>query len=306
MTNAMNSRGTQYEEVIYPTLTQTQKTELKNLMTSYFDKNNEVKEARDKYLFFYKGVTRREAYAKTATTTEDGATAVNACLTKGGQYLLNCGLFAQMIWMGRKIEDFADHLTKPITTINSAFTDPSMKGYYFDFLCARTAQGVTKADGTKYADNTYVNGAGSKVFLGFDGAASMADELYRKGYDIPYSEADVGDILFTRIQYPTDGTSDEFEATSFRNISHAAMVYDKKADGTLEILECTNVYSSALGKAYMTLPDSELKSFPRNAITRGHGLDYKVVMCARHPMAYAGFTDNVPAKFSAYRGKDAL
>lgn len=214
-------------------------------------------------------------------------------------------LFLYLQKMAREGYAWAGKQTKPITTINSAFTDPSMKGYYFDFLCTRTAQGVTKADGTKYADNTYVNGAGSKVFLGFDGAASMADELHREGYDIPYSEADVGDILFTRIQYPTDGASDEFEATSFRNISHAAMVYDKKADGTLEILECTDVYSSALGKAYMTLPDSELKTFPRNAITRGHGLDYKVVMCARHPM-YAGFTANVPAKFSAYRGKDAL
>ncbi len=304
MISYTDSNGLQYEELTYPTLTQTQKNALKTLMDNYFNENNKAYAEKGKYLFFYKGVTRREAYAKTGTVAEDNANAVNACLTTGGQYLLNCGLFAQMIWMGRKIEDFTGHLTKPITTINSQFTDPSVKGYYFDFLCARTAQGVIKDDKTKYSDNTYINSAGTQVFLGFDGAAAMADELYRKGYDIPYSAADVGDILFTRFQYPTDGDTDEFESTSFRNISHAAMVYDKKPDGTLVILECTNAYNSALGKAYMTLPDPEPSTFPRNSITRGHGLDYKVVMCARHPMAYEGFNANVKAKFEVYRGVD--
>ena len=126
MISYTDSNGLQYEELTYPTLTQTQKNALKTLMDNYFNENNKAYAEKGKYLFFYKGVTRREAYAKTGTVAEDNANAVNACLTTGGQYLLNCGLFAQMIWMGRKIEDFTGHLTKPITTINSQFTDPSV------------------------------------------------------------------------------------------------------------------------------------------------------------------------------------
>ena len=80
-------------------------------------------------LFIYEGNTRRESYAYPRVRPSG---TINGCINSKGEYYLNCGMFAQMIWMGRCIEDFI--VDEPTDEINTAFD----WGYYFDFLAAHS------------------------------------------------------------------------------------------------------------------------------------------------------------------------
>lgn len=257
-------------------LSDAKKTQIKNLMTSYFN---------NKTTFVYKGDIRRESYAYPNKLPSSG---INGCMNASNKYLLNCSVFAQMIWMGRRIEDFINYPTTPTTNISKAFD----WGYYFDFLSAKNAYNVKK-DGKLYGLNSYVNNAGNKIAITFDNAASMAEELHRKGYEIPYSEADVGDLVFYRSESLTDGDTDELEATSFRNISHVGVVYEKTGD-LVTIMEYTNVYTADMGKCI-------LDGGTTFGMVRAANLGFREVMCARHPAADPSFIGNVPTKFEPYR-----
>lgn len=266
-----------------PELTVAQKQQIRTLMDEY---------VANKSIFEYHSTNRRESYAYT-TILSDTSTSVKGCMNTSGKYLLNCGVFAQMIWLGRKIEDFTGHISKPSTAITKAFD----WGYYFDFLGAKHAYKVTKADGSYYSSNTYTSASGSTIFITFDNASAMADELHRKGYEIPYGQADIGDLVFYRSNSDADGDNDNLEATNFRSINHVGIVYEVNPDGTLTILECTTAYSgTAIGKCWLT-PASGTGTFN---LMRGSHVNYRVVMCARHPAAY-GDGGNVPTKFTSYR-----
>ena len=278
-----------------PTLTTAQKDALYDLMTSYFNAAPST--------FTYVGAARRESYAHPNKTSAD--TPTEGCMSSSNnKYFLNCGLLAQMVWMGRKISDFTGNATTPSKTINKEFS----WGYYFDFASARIAYGVTKNDGSKYNANTYVNSAGDKVFITFDNAAAMAEELYNKGYEIPYSEADIGDLVFYRSESIVDDDIDQLENANFRYITHAALVCDITADGVPILLECTNAgYSNGvMGRCGVTADEGikETKMGKFGSL-RGANLGFRNVMCARHPVAF-GHTGNVPSSFSAYRGVDEL
>ena len=101
-------------------LSSTQKTAIKSLMSEYLTSG----------LFVYDGSFRRESYAyPNSVSSLNGS--IEGC-KYNGKYILNCGLFAQMIWMGRSISDFT---TVPTTNITKAFD----WGYYFDFTEAKKA-----------------------------------------------------------------------------------------------------------------------------------------------------------------------
>lgn len=270
-----------------PSLTTNQKAALKSLMDDYYNAES---------CFEYLGRARRESYATPAAIPRDSSS-LNGCMSsEAHKYFLNCGLFAQMIWMGRKIEDFTSHPSTPVRTISKDFS----WGYYFHFLSARNAYGALKPDGSYYSQNTYTRSDGGKEFITFDNAASMAQELSVEGYEIPYGEADVGDLVFYRTESLIDGDKDELEEASFRNISHVGVVYKLTADGIPIIMECTTVYSKALGKCGIDkVSGSSVPS--RFGLIRGANLEYRVVMCARHPVAY-GHSGNVPSMFYKYRG----
>lgn len=251
----------------------------------------QIKELMDEYLasklFVYDGSFRRESYAYAKSVSSlDGS--INGCMYKK-KYILNCGLFAQMIWMGRSIEDFT---TKPSTTITKAFD----WGYYFDFTAAKKAYGVMKNSSTYYSPNTYENDAGDRSFITFDNAAAMASELYRKGFEIPYHEADIGDLVFYRSDNISDGETDGLEQSSFRHITHVGIVYNVTEDGPT-IMECTNAYKIAIGKSGL---GDDVTKFGN---VRGAGQEQRVVMAARHPAAF-GYACNVPEKFEVYKGTE--
>ena len=138
-----------------PQLSQEQKNDIKELMTIYFN---------NKDLFVYDGDTRRESYAYPKVRKSG----IEGCLNSAGEYYLNCGVFAQMIWMGRSIEDFLEEY--PTVEINTFFD----WGYYFDFLVAQTSYGVMKSDTKYYNSNTYINDSGVRKFVTYDNAAAMA------------------------------------------------------------------------------------------------------------------------------------
>ena len=266
-----------------PELTSTQKQAMKSLMDAYFAQKN---------IFEYRGDIRRESYAYTSKLAT-GSSTIEGCMNTAGDYLLNCGVFAQMIWMGRNISDFTNHMTTPVTSITKAFD----WGYYFDFLGSQNAYKVMKDSTTYYGANTYKISSSSKpIFITFDNASAMADDLHRKGYEIPYGQADIGDLVFYRADSITDGDTDELEATNFRNITHVGVVYNVNSDGTLTIMECTNAYTANIGKCGISTA-SGVTTF---GLVRGSNLNYRVEMCARHPSAY-GDGGNVPTKFTPYR-----
>lgn len=258
-------------------LTYEQKTSIKALMDDYF--NNKSK-------FVYDGSFRRESYAHPKTVSN--LNEIEGCMYKD-KYILNCGLFAQMIWMGRKISDFT---TTPKTTINKEFD----WGYYFDFRASKKAYGIMKTSTKYYEGNTYENDYGERKFITFDNAAAMAQELYQHGYEIPYSKIDVGDLVFYRSANISDGDTDGLEQSSFRCITHVGVVYDVQ-DNIPTIAESSSAYTAAIGKSGL-----------RNDVTkfgnmRASGLEQRVVMAARHPAAF-GAACNVPPNFTKYRGTE--
>jgi hypothetical protein len=271
-----------------PLLTTEQKNELKALMDDYRTAQT------SSYFFKYNAKVRRESYAYPNNFPSNDT--INGCMDNG-KYLLNGGVFAQMIWMGRKVSDFTSHMTTPITTINKAFD----WGYYFDFLSAQNAYMVRRSDNTIYNENTYDDGSSTRKFLGYDSTSCMASELYHKGFEIPYSQADIGDLVFYRTKSLTDGTSDNLEAASFRNINGVAIIYNINSDGSYTVLECSSAYTTE-PKYLQRACNSSIANLKLYNCVRGAFLDYRVAMCARHPIAYNKAT-NVPTLFSTYRRK---
>ena len=254
-----------------PQLEDWQKREIQDLMSEYF---------ANKSKFVYDGSFRRSSYTyPNAVTTLNGS--IEGCMYKG-KYVMNCGLFAQMIWMGRQISDFT---AIPTTAINTAFD----WGYYFQFK-SRVAYGIKKNANTYYSDNTYINDYGKKAFITFDNAAAVAQELYKLGCEIPYSQADIGDLVFYRSKDVSDGETDGLEQSSFRYITHVGIVYDKAEDGTLTIMESSSAYKACIGKSGL---GDDVTAFGN---VRGAGYEQRVVMCARHPIAF-GIESNVPEEF---------
>lgn len=272
-----------------PSLSKSKKETLKRLMDDYYLAAKK---------FCYNGTARRQCYSHDS----DGkitTLSLDNCRNNNKKYYLNCGLFVQMIWMGRKISDFS---STPTTSITKEFD----WGYYFDFLMAQNAFGVKKKNGDFYSGNTYENTNGC-FFVTFDNAAAMAAELYCRGFEIPYNTCDIGDLVFYRSDSISDGYNDELEQTSFRCITHVGIVYDI-IDGTPIIMECTSegTYSNGcIGRCGITKESfktsaGDVKNLGALGLTRGAGLTNRIVMTARHPSAY-GIDGNVPAKFSAYK-----
>lgn len=264
---------------VIPSLSAEQKAQIAALMDDYMS---------NKSLFTYNGTYRRESYAY--ANTSDGSN-INGCIEADtGKYFLNCGLFAQMVWMGRAISDYT---ATPTTAITKAFD----WGYYFDFLEAKRAYGVTRSDGSYYGHNTFVNDAGTTKFLSLDGAAVMAKELFRKGYEIPYSDVEVGDLVFYRKRNISDNSEDDFEQGVFRYISHVGIVYSVDPVYGPMIYESTDAFSSGMGKFGL---GDDVSAYGN---VRAVDLETRVCMAARHPAAW-GNGGNVPSNFEVYRATE--
>lgn len=277
-----------------PTLTEEQKAALQALMDDYYNNRS---------TFYYEFTHNRNAFTS-------GGQCYNS--TKG-KFKQCCATFVQNIMMGRSVNDFVG---KTASTYSSKITKTPVSdfGYYFDFKYRKYLYGLTDTDENgdtvyygyiqpnkdnyegSYSYNSYYHPDSTRPkkqnFNGFCNANDMARELYEMGCEIPFSELDVGDIIFTLDNDLSDNTS-MLNFHAWRNIYHVGMVYDvKQIDASskeIYYIECTsyfNVDTRPIEKPYLSSSQMDLRF-------KAFKLTEDMAFCARMPIAF-GYEPNVP------------
>ena len=282
----------------YPTLTPEQISDMERLWQRYLDEEKS---------FYYYWDAVPNTYAEGRNPYDEN-----------GRTPMSCATFVQMIWSGISPTTFVGKSGRYDGTIVTAFD----WGYDFKFPL-RKASGLRKRvddeseKGTKaelvdfvqpyggddyresYSANTYYVSEGSdredgQHFASYLGGASMAQELYILGCEIPMSEIMPGDMLFFRSPSLSDAHYDPSERKSFRNISHLAICCstEHKKDGHIGIVECGGFHGA----------DDPFLEFGMNAphnteIVHYADLANRICMVARHPAAFFTEYSKVGEKF---------
>lgn len=282
-----------------PTLTDAQKQALQALMDDYYNNRG---------TFYYEFTHNRNAF-----------TAGSTCYTAAkGKFKQCCATFVQNIMMGRSVNDFVG---KNASTYSANITKTAVSdfGYYFDFKYRKYLYGLTDTtqSGTdvyygwvqpnednyegSYSYNSYYHPdstkAGKQNFNGFCNANDMARELYEMGCEVPFSELDVGDIIFTLDNDLSDNSS-MLNFHAWRNIYHVGMVYDvKQIDASSKevyFIECTSYFdvdNRPIEKPFLSSSQMDLRF-------KAFKLTEDMAFCARMPIAF-GYAANVPDKITA-------
>lgn len=281
-----------------PTLTEEQKLALQSLMDDYYNNRG---------TFYYEFTHNRNAFTSGGT-----------CYTsEKGKFKQCCATFVQNIMMGRSVNDFVG---KNASTYSSTITKTPVSdfGYYFDFKYRKYLYELTDTDenGNKvyygynqpnadnyegsYSYNSYYHpdskNTNKQNFNGFCNANDMARELYEMGCEIPFSELDVGDIIFTLDNDLSDNTS-MLNFHAWRNIYHVGMVYDvKQIDASskeIYYIECTSYFdvdNRPIEKPFLSSSQMDLRF-------KAFKLTEDMAFCARMPIAF-GYEPNVPSKIT--------
>lgn len=281
-----------------PTLTEDQKLALQALMDDYYNNRG---------TFYYEFTHNRNAF-----------TAGSTCYTAAkGKFKQCCATFVQNIMMGRSVSDFVG---KNASTYSSTITKTAVSdfGYYFDFKYRKYLYGLTDTaqSGTdvyygwvqpnednyegSYSYNSYYHPDSTKTgkqnFNGFCNANDMARELYEMGCEVPFSELDVGDIIFTLDNDLSDNTS-MLNFHAWRNIYHVGMVYDvKQIDASskeIYYIECTSYFdvdNRPIEKPFLSSSQMDLRF-------KAFKLTEDMAFCARMPIAF-GYEPNVPDRIT--------
>lgn len=281
-----------------PTLTDEQKLALQSLMDDYYNNRS---------TFYYEFTHNRNAFTS-------GGQCYNS--TKG-KFKQCCATFVQNIMMGRSVNDFVGKNASTYSA-NITKTDVSDFGYYFDFKYRKYLYGLTDTDENgntiyygyeqpntdnyegSYSYNSYYHPDSTKAnkqnFNGFCNANDMARELYEMGCEIPFSELDVGDIIFT-LDNDLSNDSSMFNFHAWRNIYHVGMVYDvKQIDASskeIYYIECTSYFdvdNRPIEKPYLSSSQMDLRF-------KAFKLNEDMAFCARMPIAF-GYEPNVPSKIT--------
>lgn len=282
----------------YPKLTDEQKMAMQSLMDDYYN---------NKGTFYYEFTHNRNAF-----------TAGGTCYTSDkGKFKQCCATFVQNIMMGRSVNDFVG---KNASTYSSNITKTAVSdfGYYFDFKYRKYLYGLTDTDESgatvyygynqpnannfegSYSYNSYYHPDSTRTnkqnFNGFCNANDMARELYEMGCEIPFSELDVGDIIFTLDNDLSDNTS-MLNFHAWRNIYHVGMVYDvKQIDASskeIYYIECTSYFdvdNRPIEKPFLSSDQMDLRF-------KAFKLTEDMAFCARMPIAF-GYEPNVPDKIT--------
>ena len=276
-----------------PTLTAEQKAQIKQLAKDYYSDASNT--------FYYFGDLARNDYAT-----------ANSWITSQSRWGINCETFVQMVWMGRSVDDFKG---KTASTYSPNITKAFDWGYYWNFEQRTLLAGLAKRDENgeitgyygfhqpnkddaenpnkgSYSINTTYNRNSQNLynqsFKSFMVAGDMAYELWKMGCEIPISELDVGDIIFNASD-ELYGEREDYTKGCWKRISHVSMVYDKAEDGTLTIVESSDVYGA---DTYPIFTVSE-KSTIDNDKLRAYNIQRNCVKAFRHPAAF-GLGGNVP------------
>lgn len=278
-------------KILYPELTQQQKDAIRNLAMSYYNNRS---------AFYYNDVdVTRNTFA------------TNGCYTdEKTKFKLNCSMFAQFIFMGRDINDFKG---KNADTYLNKITKAFDFGYYFEFK-NRPLYGITKKDAegnisgyygfrkphdaegdytSSFSYNSYYAQASERLynqaFRSYMDACDMAFELQSMGCEIPRSELQSGDIVFTESTIVNDDNDSEFVRHGFKNITHVLIVSRIDENGRPVFIDCTD---AANGETMPITSCGVYSSYDFDKL-RGAYTEENIVMCARHPVAF-GYTSNVP------------
>lgn len=281
-----------------PTLTDEQKMALQALMDDYYNNRG---------TFYYEFTHNRNAF-----------TAGSTCYTAAkGKFKQCCATFVQNIMMGRSVNDFVG---KNASTYSANITKTAVSdfGYYFDFKYRKYLYGLTDTDESgntvyygyeqpnadnyegSYSYNSYYHPDSTKTykqnFNGFCNANDMARELYEMGCEIPFSELDVGDIIFT-LDNDLSNNSSMLNFHAWRNIYHVGMVYDvKQIDASskeIYYIECTSYFdvdNRPIEKPFLSSSQMDLRF-------KAFKLTEDMAFCARMPVAF-GYEPNVPDKIT--------
>lgn len=282
-----------------PTLTEEQKLALQSLMDDYYNNRG---------TFYYEFTHNRNAF-----------TAGSQCYnSEKGKFKQCCATFVQHIMMGRSVSDFVGK-TASTYSPNITRTPVSDFGYYFDFKYRKYLYGLTDTDENgnpvyygynqpnadnfegSYSYNSYYHPdstrANKQNFNGFCNANDMARELYEMGCEIPFSELDIGDIIFTLDNDLSDNSS-MLNFHAWRNIYHVGMVYDvKQIDASskeIYYIECTSYFdvdNRPIEKPFLSSAQMDLRF-------KAFKLTEDMAFCARMPAAF-GYAPNVPSKIAA-------
>ena len=281
-----------------PTLTMEQKEAIQALMDDYYNNRG---------TFFYEFTHNRNAFTSGGQCYDS---------TKG-KFKQCCATFVQNIMMGRSVNDFVGKNASTYSA-NITKTPVSDFGYYFDFKYRKYLYGLTDTDSDgnvvyygynqpnednfegSYSYNSYYHPDSTKAnkqnFNGFCNANDMARELYEMGCEIPFSELDVGDIIFTLDNDLSDNTS-MLNFHAWRNIYHVGMVYDvKQIDASskeIYYIECTSYFdvdNRPIEKPYLSSSQMDLRF-------KAFKLTEDMAFCARMPIAF-GYEPNVPDKIT--------
>lgn len=281
-----------------PVLTDEQKEALQALMDDYYN---------NKGTFYYEFTHNRNAFSAGST-----------CYTSSkGKFKLCCATFVQNIMMGRSVNDYVG---KTSSTYSPTITRTAVSdfGYYFDFKYRKYLYGLTDTDSDgntiyygynqpnednyegSYSYNSYYHpdskNTNKQNFNGFCNANDMARELYEMGCEVPFSELDIGDIIFTLDNDLSDNAS-MLNFHAWRNIYHVGMVYDvKQIDASskeIYYIECTSYFdvdNRPIEKPFLSSEQMDLRF-------KAFKLTEDMAFCARMPIAF-GYESNVPDKIT--------
>lgn len=271
----------------YPRLSAEQKAQIADLVVAYH--NNQS-------VFTYVFEPGRNIYTD------------NGCYTDAGKVMTNCALYAQKLWAGVHPNTFKGKQSTFDGTLDKAFD------WGIEFLFPnRQAAGVVHATNktlfnfTKPREDTYEGSYSwnsyygetseredKQIFQGYYYACDMAQELYMRGFEIPMSEVDVGDLLFYKAPHMSDTIHDGMEEMAFRNIVHVGIVTNvsRIGDGKIGISHSMPYVSASQPFAYSNGWATSNFDKAYNAF-----LTNQIVMVARHPAAF-GVPSNLGDKFT--------
>lgn len=283
----------------YPSLTDEQKAAMQALMDDYYNNRG---------TFYYEFTHNRNAFTSGSQCYD----------STRGKFKQCCATFVQHLMMGRSINDF---LGKTASTYSSTITktDVSEFGYYFDFKYRKYLYGLTDTDENgettyhgyvqpnadnfegSYSYNSYYHPDSTRAkkqnFNGFCNANDMARELYEMGCEIPFSELEIGDIIFTYDNDLADNSS-MFNFVAWRHIYHVGMVYDvKQIDASskeIYYIECTSYFDTEtrpIEKPFLSSSQMDLRF-------KAFKLTEDMAFCARMPSVF-GYEPNVPDQITS-------
>lgn len=281
-----------------PTLTKEQQDQIFDLAYNQWYKQTMGGDSQ----FMYYGNINRNKYAYPTIYRKNG---------EEYRVTISCNCWAMLVWAGIKPETFPKNKDEYTAKIEKAFDWGHWFRFPFLYLrdTARYKDDPEKPYGFVQPDENSLEGSYSytsyynpnssnkykQSFPSMMNGDHMALELRLTGFEVPISEAAVGDMVFFGARDLNDGSDDEREEHDFLNITHCGIIYAfDEVSGLPKIIDCTNV--NGVNKPIVLTKAEEDEPLVLWFKARAYDLYKRIVMVARHPAAL-GKQNPVPEYF---------